>query len=194
MNKIIVLHKSPFTFFMLASTLFLAFASWIFIPPFLVLAGMLYVAAAALKWGLVAGLISVLWAGISISMAYWTQGLLPVTILVTTVFYLVIAIILGMGMQALRRHRQILEDEKKYNQDALNSINDPLLIIDRNYEITFINNQALEWIRSFDLNDQVMEKPLSEVMPWFPKSFFDELRQVWFLKLASRLFQKNLLL
>ncbi len=179
MNKTKSLYKDPFTFFMLASTLFLAAASWLIIPPYLVLAGALYVAAVALKWSIGAGVIAALWAGISVSMAYWWQGSLPVTVVISIVLYFAIAMIVGMGMQALRRHRQILHDEKKYNQDALNSIGDPLFIIDRNYEISFANNRALEWLRSLDFNDEVIEKPLAEVMPCLPKSFFDEYRLVF---------------
>ncbi len=179
MNKTKPLYKDPFTFLMLAFTLFLAAASWLIIPPYLVLAGALYVAAGALKWGLAAGLIAALWAGLSASLAYWLQGSLPVTVVISIVLYFAIAMIVGMGRQALRRHRQILLDEKKYNQNVLNSIDDPLLIIDRNYEISFVNNQALEWLRGFDLNDEVIEKPLAEVMPGLPKSFFDEYRLVF---------------
>lgn len=179
MNKIKPLDKSLFTFFMLTSTLFLVAASWFIVPPYLIMAGGLYVLAAALKWSIVAGLIAALWAGISLAIAYWSQELLPVTIVISIVLYLAIAVIVGMGMQALRRHRQILQDEKKYNQDVLNSTFDPLLIIDRNYEISFANKRTLDWLRSFGFKDQVVEKPLAEVMPWLPKSFFDELRLVF---------------
>jgi len=172
-------YKDPVTIFILAYGLIFASGPWLLLPVYLGLLGLPFVAAAAVKWGTGAGLAASFWAGSIVFLAFGLAGNITINVIISVLFYFIIAIFMGLGMQALRKRKQRLQVEKKYYEDLLNSTHDPLHVIDKNLIITFANNRVLEWLKRYGLDDAIVGKPILKAMPFLSDRVVEEYRRVF---------------
>ena len=105
-------YKDPVTIFILAYGLIFASGPWLLLPVHLGLLGLPFVAGAAVKWGTGAGLAASFWAGSIVFLAFGLAGNITINVIISVLFYFIIAIFMGLGMQALRKRKQTLQVEK----------------------------------------------------------------------------------
>jgi len=162
-----------------AFTLLLLVSSWV-LPPFLVgLLGLLFVIIVTIKGQIKGGLLASFWAGGIVSLAYVYTGGVTFNVVVSILVYFVIALVLGKGLAITSRYQSALQADKKYFESLLNSTHDPLHVIDRSYNIVFVNKKVVEWLESFGFNGSIVNKPLAEAMPFLPGHIYEEYRRVF---------------
>jgi len=68
-------------------------------------------------------------------------------------------------------------DNKHPYQILIDSFNDAIYVIDRNFRVIFLNSAFQQWIKDYKL--EVIGRKVAEAFPFLPKQVFDKYRQVF---------------
>ncbi len=80
---------------------------------------------------------------------------------------------------------QKIDDEKKVEESEqhyrkiLESIGDPIHVVDKNLQIIIANSTFMEWINKFDLTSEIIGKTPFDLFPFLPKKVADEYKYVF---------------
>ncbi|MFX1410717.1 MAG: PAS domain S-box protein, partial [Promethearchaeota archaeon] len=74
---------------------------------------------------------------------------------------------------------QKLKNSEQQYRSTIDSIRDPIHVIDKDLRIILINNSIRKWLEILDIKDDIIGKKLNDVFTFLPKKVFDEYSQVF---------------
>jgi len=77
-----------------------------------------------------------------------------------------------------RAERELRNSEQQY-KTIIESIGDPIHVIDENYDINFVNSTLENWVKDYNIGTNLVGKKLNEVFPFLPQKVFEEYRRVF---------------
>lgn len=72
-----------------------------------------------------------------------------------------------------------LKESERHYRAIIESMGDPIHVIDNNFHIIISNLALKEWIESFGINSEVIGKPYSEVFPFLTNKVIEEYKSVF---------------
>ena len=80
--------------------------------------------------------------------------------------------------ESKKMENQLIESEQQYRA-TIDSLNDPLHVIDRDLRIMLKNKELKKWLFELDLDEDILGKQLSEAFPFLPDKVYKEYREVF---------------
>jgi len=78
-----------------------------------------------------------------------------------------------------RKTEQILKDAEEQYRSILESMEDPIHVIDKSMKLVFVNPALTKWMKELSLDSSITDKELSDVFPFLSEETFDEYKQVF---------------
>ncbi len=128
------------------SILFIFFAIFLFLTPFLIeivfigLLGLLFIIGSCIKWGLYGGTLASLWASGVVVMFYVLHGGSLINVGVTIIVYFLIGILLGKGMDILRDQQSELKESEARYRLLLETLQEGIWAVDAEGHTTYVND------------------------------------------------------
>ncbi|NHJ22656.1 MAG: PAS domain S-box protein, partial [Candidatus Lokiarchaeota archaeon] len=69
---------------------------------------------------------------------------------------------------------QKLKNSEQQYRSTIDSIRDPIHVIDKDLRIILINNSIRKWLEILDIKDDIIGKKLNDVFTFLPKKVIDE--------------------
>jgi PAS domain S-box-containing protein len=86
---------------------------------------------------------------------------------------------LNHDITRLRQIEQEMRASERQHHLVLDALTDAIHAIDRDHRIVLVNQAFHDWLRRYKLNDEPLGRPLSEVVPFLPKSSFAQYEKVF---------------
>ncbi|MHA1637509.1 MAG: PAS domain-containing sensor histidine kinase [Candidatus Thorarchaeota archaeon] len=78
-----------------------------------------------------------------------------------------------------KRAEQLLKDAEEQYRSILESMADPIHVIDKSMKIIFANPAITKWMEELSLESEIAEKELGDAFPFLSKETFEEYKQVF---------------
>jgi len=78
-----------------------------------------------------------------------------------------------------KQAEQKLIESEQQNRTIINTLGDPLHVIDKNYKIILINEALKQWAKNLNLNSNLIGKTPVEAWPFLPDMVIDEYRSIF---------------
>jgi len=83
-----------------------------------------------------------------------------------------------LEQKVLERTKDLIESEQQY-RTTIDSLNDPLHVVDTGLRIMLINKELKKWLYKLDYKANILGKELSEAFPFLPDKVYEEYREVF---------------
>ncbi|MFX1502332.1 MAG: PAS domain S-box protein, partial [Promethearchaeota archaeon] len=83
-----------------------------------------------------------------------------------------------LEQKVLERTKDLIESEQQY-RTTINSLNDPLHVVNKDLEIILINNAFNSWLANLGIENQVANKNVFETFPFLPDEVHKEYEEVF---------------
>jgi len=83
-----------------------------------------------------------------------------------------------LEQKVLERTKNLIESEQQYRA-TIDSLNDPLHVINNELIVILVNKELKNWLYKFDIRSEVLGKHLSEAFSFLPDKIYEEYREVF---------------
>ncbi|MFX1378701.1 MAG: PAS domain S-box protein [Promethearchaeota archaeon] len=83
-----------------------------------------------------------------------------------------------LEQKVLERTKDLIESEQQY-RTTINSLNDPLHVVDRELRIILSNSAFDYWLTNLEIDKGIVGKTVFEAFPFLPKVVYDEYQEVF---------------
>ncbi len=83
-----------------------------------------------------------------------------------------------LEQKVLERTKDLIESEQQY-RTTINSLNDPLHVVNKDLEIILSNNALNSWLAELGIEKQIVNKKVFEAFPFLPDKIYKEYEEVF---------------
>ena len=83
-----------------------------------------------------------------------------------------------MEQKVRERTKDLIESEQQY-RTTINSLNDPLHVVDKDLKIILVNAELNNWLRELNIDPKIVGRNVFEVFPFLPPTIYKEYQQVF---------------
>ncbi|MFX1314284.1 MAG: PAS domain S-box protein [Promethearchaeota archaeon] len=87
--------------------------------------------------------------------------------------------IVSMDITEQMNAEQRLKNSEQQYRSTIDSIRDPIHVVDKDLKIILINNSIRKWLEILDIKEDIIGKKLNEIFAFLPEKVFDEYAQVF---------------